>query len=75
MEDLCEIDVDYNFFKDIPAGKDPDSRSPTLRRYHRLLWSKPLPDGRPFELHAGRALSPYLVYQRTARELFSEATR
>lgn len=63
MEDLCEIDVDYNFFKDTPAGKDPDSRSPTLRRYHRLLWSKPLPDGRPFELHAGRALSPYLVYQ------------
>jgi hypothetical protein len=63
MGDLCEIDVDYNFFDDTPAGKDPDSHSPTLRRYHRLLWSKPLPDGRPFELHAGRALSPYLVYQ------------
>jgi hypothetical protein len=62
MGDLCEIDVDYNFFDDTPAGKDPDSHSPTLRRYHRLLWSKPLPDGRPFELHAGRALSPYLVY-------------
>ena len=35
-----------------PAGKDPDSYSPTLRRYHRLLWSKPLPSGAPFELSA-----------------------
>jgi hypothetical protein len=63
MEDPCEIDVDYNFFTDTPAGRDPDSHSPTLRRYHQLLWSKPLPDGRPFELHAGRTRSPYLVFQ------------
>lgn len=60
---MDEIDVDFNFFDDTPEGKDPDSHSPTLRRYHRLLWSKPLPDGRPFELHAARALSPYLVYE------------
>ncbi|WP_413250214.1 DUF6994 family protein [Sinomonas flava] len=60
---LCEIDVDYFFFADTPPDKDPDSHSPTLRRYHQLLWSKPLPDGRPFELHAGRARSPYLVYE------------
>src|SRR3954468_4103993 len=32
------------------ARKDPDARSPTLRRYHRLLWSKPLPSGAPLEL-------------------------
>ena len=63
MSDLGDFDGDYNFFDDTPEGKDPDSHSPTLRRYHRLLWSKPLPDGRPFELHAGRALSPYLVYE------------
>lgn len=56
-----EFDDDYNFFDDTPAGQDPDRRSRTLRQYHRLLWSKPLPDGRPFELHAGRAFSPYLV--------------
>lgn len=24
-------------------GKDPDKYSPTLRRYHRKLWSKELP--------------------------------
>ena len=63
MDDLCEIDVDYNFFDDTPVGKDPDGHSRVLRRYHKLLWSKPLPDGRPFELHSGHALSPYLVYQ------------
>uniref|UniRef100_UPI003F496865 DUF6994 family protein n=1 Tax=Paenarthrobacter ureafaciens TaxID=37931 RepID=UPI003F496865 len=63
MGDLCEIDVDYNFFDDTPAGKDPDSHSPTLRRYHQCLWSKQLPDGRPFEIQAGRALAPYLVYE------------
>lgn len=63
MGEFDEIDGDYNFFDDTPPGKDPDSHSPTLRRYHRLLWSKPLPDGRPFELHAGRARSPCLVYE------------
>src|SRR5262249_25142110 len=31
---------------------DPDASSPTLRRYHRLLWSKPLPSGAPFLLDA-----------------------
>jgi len=63
MGALSEIDVDYFVFDDTPEGKDPDSHSPRLRRYHQLLWSKPLPDGRPFELLAGRARSPYLVYE------------
>ena len=31
-------------------GKDPDTHSPTLRRYHKALWSKPLPSGRAFDL-------------------------
>jgi len=63
MADLSGIDVDYFFFDDTPTGKDPDSHSPTLRRYHQLLWSKPLPDGRAFELVAAPKLSPYLVYE------------
>ena len=29
---------------------DPDSMSATLRQYHQALWSKPLPNGRPFAL-------------------------
>ncbi|MCE0488130.1 hypothetical protein LVO85_14945 [Ornithinimicrobium sp. EGI L100131] len=34
------------------GGRDPDSHSATLRRYHQLLWSKPLPNGAAFDLDA-----------------------
>ena len=34
------------------GGRDPDSHSKTLRRYHQLLWSKPLPSGALFDLDA-----------------------
>lgn len=44
------IDTTFDFRTDTPPGKDPDARSPTLRRYHRLLWSKPLPNGASFNL-------------------------
>lgn len=30
--------------------RDPDPHSRTLQRYHQILWSKPLPSGRLFEL-------------------------
>jgi hypothetical protein len=43
------IDVDFDFYTDA-TGKDPDITSPTLRRYHKLLWSKPLPIGTWFDL-------------------------
>jgi hypothetical protein len=43
------IDIAFDFRTDA-NGKDPDSYSPTLRRYHRLLWSKPLPSGASFDL-------------------------
>lgn len=46
------IDVYFDFRSDTPADKDPDSESKTLREFHRVLWSKPLPDGREFELSA-----------------------
>lgn len=43
------------------GGRDADSHSPTLRRYHQLLWSKPLPGGIRFDLEeAGRRGSYYL---------------
>ena len=44
------IDIDFNFFSEVKEGQDPDSKSPTLRNYHKLLWSKPLPSGKVFEL-------------------------
>ena len=44
------IDVNFNFYSDTPKGKDPDSFSDTLRKYHQLLWNKPLPNGSVFNL-------------------------
>ena len=44
------IDVNFNFYSDTPKGKDPDSYSYTLRKYHQLLWNKPLPNGSVFNL-------------------------
>ena len=44
------IDTSFDFRTDA-RGKDPDSYSPTLRHYHRRLWSKRLPNGNDFQLH------------------------
>lgn len=44
------IDTKFDFRTDA-AGRDPDTYSRTLRQYHRHLWSKPLPGGRPFHLN------------------------
>lgn len=44
------IDVDFDVRSDTPSGRDPDQHSPTLREYHRVLWSKPLPSGQHFGL-------------------------
>ena len=47
--DKLIIDINFNFYSDSNGG-DPDSTSPTLRRYHKILWGKPLPNGSLFEL-------------------------
>lgn len=39
------LDTRFDFRRDTPAGKDPDSWSPTLRRYHKVLWNRELPSG------------------------------
>jgi hypothetical protein len=52
------VDITFDFRSDTPPGRDPDTFSPTLRRYHQLLWSKPLPTGAPFELEV--TTPPYL---------------
>ena len=48
---MKNIDITFDVYSDTPKGKDPDSYSPTLRMYHKLLWSKPLPNGVKFELN------------------------
>ena len=54
------IDVSFDIRKDA-EGKDPDSGSPTLRRYHKLLWSKRLPNGEVMELR--REKNGYLYWK------------
>lgn len=44
-----QVDTYFDFRLD-SQGKDPDTHSPALRRCHKLLWSKLLPDGKPFKL-------------------------
>jgi len=73
------LDVDFDFTTDTPqfwegfwnrkdglgyCGNDPDSCSPTLREYHRLLWSRELPNGQTMDLQPGYG-SDYLVWDGT----------
>ena len=44
------FDIIFDVFSDTPKGRDPDSYSPTLRSYHKILWSKDLPNGVRFNL-------------------------
>lgn len=44
------IDFSINFYNEVSKGQDPDFYSPTLRKYHQQLWSKPLPNGEMFIL-------------------------
>jgi hypothetical protein len=46
---LQEIDIHFDVRAD-SNGKDPDSASKTLKAYHQLLWSKPLPNGQVMQL-------------------------
>ena len=57
------IDIAFDFRSDTPPGKDADTCSPTLRRYHQLLWSKPLPSGELFELDV--TAPPYYLHHRS----------
>lgn len=71
------IDISFNFTIDtkgywdgfwegndgLGRGKyDPDSKSPTLQEYHRILWSKELPNGEKIELTKGNSRN-YLTWK------------
>lgn len=66
---VVDVDVTFRFADDTPAGKDPDALSPTLRRYHQLLWSKPLPSGPVFDLE--QRPRTYLVYETKKRTIYA----
>ena len=55
------VDITFNMNSDSNGG-DPDSKSPTLRSYHKYLWSKPLPNGEVFEL-SNRQSGSYLYHK------------
>ena len=59
-EQTLSIDTTFNFYTD-SGGKDPDSHSPTLKKFHKLLWSKALPNGKIFTLTDTDSNS-YLTY-------------
>lgn len=66
---LNKIDIAFDFRSDTPIGKDPDIYSSTLRQYHKLLWSKPLPNGKSFTLSDLKA-GAYLHHQSELGEFF-----
>ena len=43
------LDVEFDFSKEA-KGRDPDRHSPTLMKYHRMLWQKPIKDNKLFNL-------------------------
>lgn len=62
------IDTSFNFYSDARGG-DPDSTSPTLRKYHKILWSKSLPNGKFFELTDNKK-GAYLYHNSELGEFF-----
>lgn len=52
MDAQERILVNFDFRSDTSGypKRDPDACSPTLRPYHKYLWSKPLPNGVVFDL-------------------------
>lgn len=62
------INTNINMYSDANGG-DPDATSPTLRTYHKILWSKPLPSGDLFDLRIDKP--GYYLYHNSALGEFS----
>ena len=62
------VDTRFNMYSDAKGG-DPDSTSPTLKKYHKSLWSKTLPNGKTFELSDNKSDS-YLYHKSELGEFF-----
>ena len=59
---ITKIDMERKMYEDTFNGKDPDTYSRTLRDYHLLLWSKPLPNGKLFTLTSNDSPPYYLCH-------------
>lgn len=65
MNNNSPIDTTFDFRSDTPPRKDTDTWSPTLCRYHKLLWSKPLPKDGVFHLTYEKA--PFYLRHRLSK--------
>lgn len=65
---LNDIDISFDFRKD-SRGLDPDKYSNTLKQYHKLLWSKPLPSGQLFLLDDQQSNS-YLYHKSSVGKFY-----
>ena len=63
-----KIDTEFLVYSD-SNGRDPDSFSPTLKKYNQYLWSKKLPSGTNFELQTGKP-ETYLYHRSNLGEFF-----
>ena len=74
------IDIEFDFTTDSPRYWDgfwerndglrygesnPDIVSPTLQKYHKILWGKPLPNGEVMDLKTGAG--PYYLTWKNFR--------
>lgn len=66
MNSHGEIDVAYDFRRDTPDRRDPDTWSRRLGRYHEILWSKRLPNGGQWNLRA--TPPPIYLYDRSQED-------
>lgn len=62
------IDTTFNVFSDARGG-DPDCTSPTLKQYHKILWSKPLPNSKILELCDNKK-GAYLYHESELGEFY-----
>lgn len=69
MSALERIDTTFDFREDAQPGTDPDATSPTLKRYHQLLWSKRLWSGADFSLSSSEPGS-YLHHRSALGEFW-----
>jgi hypothetical protein len=63
-----KLDITFNVNLDSNGG-DPDSTSPTLRSYHKMLWNKKLPNGELFEL-TDKKSGAYLYHESSLGEFY-----
>ena len=72
MQNDFQFDVNFDTRSDTPLKsdgtiKDPDGYSKTLNLFHKLLWSKQLPNGEIFKLITGKKSNGWLKLVHSGR--------